>query len=41
MSITPAFVGAANRFHRDANKRNKAGRTEEFELGRRKGNLID
>lgn len=39
--VTPAFVGAANRHQRDANKRAKTTRTEEIELGRRKGNLID
>ncbi|KAJ9124201.1 hypothetical protein QFC22_000998 [Naganishia vaughanmartiniae] len=39
--VTPAFVGAANRYQREANKRAKTTRTEEIELGRRKGNLID
>lgn len=39
--VTPAFAGAANRYQRDANKRAKTTRTEEIELGRRKGNLID
>lgn len=39
--VTPGFVGAVNRHQRDVSKRPKSARTEEIELGRRKGNLID
>ncbi|GHJ88314.1 hypothetical protein NliqN6_4716 [Naganishia liquefaciens] len=39
--VTPGFVGAVSRHQRDASKRPKSARTEEIELGKRKGNLID